>query len=140
MTSLPLECFSFPGENKKQKKKTSFCTAGAVHFLPPRASSGWPPGSITSVQNRQAAGLVLPLFFLAVATSLKAALNFIPRLHSVTAGCVDMKFYLLNAAPIPICDKTQTEENRMNMQNKESAADNHRTNCRTKCMEIQYRT
>lgn len=137
MTSLPLECFSFPG---KKKNNNSFCTAGAVHFLPPRASSGWLPGSITSVQNRQAARLVLPLFFLAVATSLKAALNFIPRLHSVTAGCVDMKFCLLNAAPIPICDKTQTEKKRMNMQSKESAAANHRTNCRTKCMEVQYHT
>lgn len=44
-----------------------------------------------SVQNRQAAGFALAHFSV-LATTLKAALHFIPGLHSIVTRCADMKF------------------------------------------------
>lgn len=81
--------------------------SGPAQSLSQRASPGWSSGSITSVQNRQAAGSGLLHFSSALPTALKAALNFIPGLHSIITRCADMTFWLLNSRPIDVCDKAQ---------------------------------
>lgn len=113
------ECFS-------ASRERPFLLSAPVHCPPQRASAGWLCSSITSVQNRHAAGFVLTHLSLSVATALQAALHFIPRLHSVIASCVDMNCWLLSTAPINICDKTRWKEKRIKLQGKESAESKHR--------------
>jgi len=115
------ECFSISRNNL-------FLLSGPAHHLSQRASSGWPSGSITSVQNRQAAGFVLAHFSSVLATALKAASHFIPGLHRIVARCADMTFSLLNSRPIDVCDRThrKTQEKGKKMQRKESAEDKQR--------------